>query len=434
MAWTARRDLLYRLQDAYEHSVSFGKPGPWRRDVIVRLDAKAFPEAFAPDGRTRREALFLAASHLAEEGTAVLERHVRGPLRGEPKSVRVGPAQVASLEAGALREGLVPLSDALDVFRVALESEDSGARPEWFRAWVRTGIERIANADTSTFLGMGRPRFKHQIGDLKDALRGAATLATGIDECWERVLSERLFRDSKRLAAVRTHVVNMLVRCDPQWDGIPPDEAFDLLEAYGVRRKPGLIRCAGRGSLRIGKRDYLLEDFAPAAHLPDSWASSWASGVAASGVRTLTTIENEYPFLSYVDERGGHVGLGRENEVVVYTAGFPTPALVRALETLLRLRPEIAVRHWGDADVGGIRIWSFLREKLLRPIRLFRTSADWVRSESKSGGRSLSGPERGALARMRSALGESVEEDRAEARLLIDALLETGVKLEQERF
>lgn len=36
-----------------------------------------------------------------------------------------------------------------------------------------------------------------------------------------------------------------------------------------VRRKPGLIQCAGAAELHIGNKTYALEDFAPAAHLPD---------------------------------------------------------------------------------------------------------------------------------------------------------------------
>ena len=47
-----RMELLTRTLDAHERSVSFGRPAPWPRDVIVKLDAATFPAAFAPDGRT----------------------------------------------------------------------------------------------------------------------------------------------------------------------------------------------------------------------------------------------------------------------------------------------------------------------------------------------------------------------------------------------
>jgi hypothetical protein len=73
-----------------------------------------------------------------------------------------------------------------------------------------------------------------------------------------------------------------------------------------------------------------------------------------------TTIENEYPFLSYVEEAGGPCNLGVRGEVAVYTVGFPTPGLMAALAELGGRIGDVEFRHWGDADVGGRRIWWFL--------------------------------------------------------------------------
>ncbi len=55
----------------------------------------------------------------------------------------------------------------------------------------------------------------------------------------------------------------LLLRMDSRWDGISAEDADGLLEAYGVRRKPGLIRCAGSGVLDIRGRQYRLDDFVP---------------------------------------------------------------------------------------------------------------------------------------------------------------------------
>jgi hypothetical protein len=79
------------------------------------------------------------------------------------------------------------------------------------------------------------------------------------------VNTEVLFRDSKLLGRVRNQVINLLVRMDERWSGIPLEDASGLLEAYGVRRKPGLLRCAG-----------------PRWHLPDAWSNAWVEGLANS--------------------------------------------------------------------------------------------------------------------------------------------------------
>jgi hypothetical protein len=282
---------------------------------------------------------------------------------------------------------------------------------------------------------MSRERFKREWRDVLHALTAATILADGLTPAWERVVSERIFKDSKMVARIRPHIISVLVNADPRWEGVPTDEAGELLEAYGVKRKPGLIRCAGAVTLRIGSRTYQLEDFSPAAHLPDSWAEAWVDGVAASSVRVVTTVENEYPFLSYIEESGGPSRLESLRELVVYSAGFPSPMLTSAVSRLAVARPDICFKHWGDADVGGLRIWWFLRKRLAREVELFRTTSEWVHSEAERGGRPLSGPERSALRMLRSEL-ETVNAaaDTVAARKLIDTLLFLGIKLEQERY
>lgn len=67
-------------------------------------------------------------------------------------------------------------------------------------------------------------------------------------------------------------------------------------------------------------------------------------------------------------------------------AGFPAPRLVRALVQLAP-KSNAAFQHWGDADVGGLSTYYFLRPHLACPLMLRRTTADWVTSEPSFGGR-----------------------------------------------
>jgi len=90
-----RKDLLTMLLDAHERSISYGKPAPWPREVIVKFDSKTFPDAFAPSGRTIRAFLLAALSKLEEERCLRIVRHVKGPLTGESREIRLGPGQVA---------------------------------------------------------------------------------------------------------------------------------------------------------------------------------------------------------------------------------------------------------------------------------------------------------------------------------------------------
>lgn len=433
MAQSPRRELLERLLEAHERSASYGRPAPWPRDVILRLDARHFPDAFAPDGRERRASLVSAAAQLAAEGRLRVVHHARGPLAGEAKEIRLGPNEVGPAYEAAEALGFEPLG--LGLRALERHAQELAARPStaWMEAYLHSVARDARDAHLAQF-GMSRERFKREWRELLPALTAATGLARGIAPAWERVVSERLLHDSKLLGRVRMLVVTVLVRADPRWEGLPPEDAADLLEAYGVRRKPGLIRCAGVATLRVSGSMYRLEDFVPVAHLPDTWADAWIDALVQANVHQVTTIENEYPFLAYVEESGGPSGLGARGEVAVYTGGFPTPSLIGTLEKLVERATHLSWRHWGDADVGGLRIWWFLRSRLQRPISHFRTMPEWISAEAPRGGKPLSNGERAALIRLRTELETVQGEDIGTAKEVIIALLACGVKLEQERY
>jgi hypothetical protein len=430
----ARLELLRRLLEAHERSRSFGRPAPWPRDVLLRIDAREFPSAFGAEGREELAALRAAVEELERAGAVRLVRH-HGPAEGEPHEVRVGPAEVETAYRLAAAEGFEPLGVGLAALAEQARALRAGAPPDWMARFLEEVEARAADADLAP-LGMQRERFKKEWRDLLPALTAAVALARGAAG-WERVVSERIFGDSKKLGALRGRVADLLARADPRWDGIEPDEATDLLEAYGVRRKPGLLRCAGSMALVVAGRAYRLEDFTPTAHLPDAWAGAWVEAACAAPVAMVTTVENEYPFLSYVEEAGGPAALGERRELAIYTAGFPSPALVDSLAAVARRRPETLFRHWGDADLGGLRIWWLLRGRLGRPVDLFRTRPEWLEHAAASGGAPLSSAERAALARLRAQLLASpsaAAPDVSEAVRLLDSLLRLGVKMEQERY
>ena len=160
--------------------------------------------------------------------------------------------------------------------------------------------------------------------------------------------------------------------------------------------------------------------------------------MAAGPTRTITTIENETAFLAYVEEAGGPAGLGDRDEIAVYTAGFPDPSLLDALAAVAARRPSIEFRHWGDADLGGLKIWWLVRARLGCPVALHRTRTEWVETTVRSGGgQPLDDRERAGLARLRRQLdtsGRTSAPDLGDAVDLIETLLRLGKKVEQERW
>lgn len=249
---TARRELLQRLLEQYERGRSFRRPAPWPRDLIVRLDARHFPAAYHPDGREALAALRAAAETLAGYGAVRLVRH-RGYAAGVPHEVRIGPGEIDTAYRVAEADGFEPLAVALAGLGARASTLRTPALPDWMARFLARVEEGAAAADLSV-LGMAREQFKRERHDVLDALTAAAALTTESVSGWERIVSERLFDDSKRLGAVLPRVVDLLIRADPRWDGIAPDDVAELLEAYGVRRKPGVLHCAGRAALQVAGR------------------------------------------------------------------------------------------------------------------------------------------------------------------------------------
>jgi hypothetical protein len=432
----ARRELLIRLLERYERSRMYGAPAPWPRNVILRLDRKEFPSAFAPDGSQELADIAHAAQRLEAEGALRLA-YFKGLPHERPREARLGPAEVDRAYALAATEaGFQPLAQCLE--KLATTCSQLVERSPEAPAWMKTFLERFAAGARSADLsagGMSRERFKRDCAEVLDALAAAAALASGVDG-WERVVSERIFMDSKRLGAIRGTVRDILLSADPRWDGVEAEDAREVLESYGVRRKPGVIQCAGRAEIFVQGRRYCLEDFAPVAHLPEEWSTRWAEGIVQSSPRWITTIENEFPFLSYVLEAGGPYGLADRSEVAVYTSGFPGRALLESLVAIGRSAPSIEFRHWGDADGGGLRIWWHLRSHIARPVLLFRTGRDWLEAEAANG-REITSFEQQGLGRLAAEIREcpaASEPDVQEALHLIDALLRLGRKVEQERW
>ena len=433
MSRTARRELLERLLSKYERGRSFLRPAPWPRDVMVRIDRKEFPRAFSPDGREELAGLCDAAGMLAQLG-ALRIVHFKGLPEERPREVRMGPAEVERAYQAARDEGFASLGEALNALESKVHALLSPDLPVWMRLYLE-GIAADLGRGNLSLLGTSRERFKREQAEVLDSLSAAAALARGASG-WERVVSERIFADSKRLGSVRGKTAEILFRADPRWEGIAREDSFDLLETYGVQRKPGLIRCAGKAAMSVAGRSYLLEDFTPTAHLPEDWVTAWSEGITDAAPQWITTVENEFPFLSYVLEAGGPEGLGSRGELVVYTAGFPSTALLNGLLGIARHAPSARFRHWGDADVGGLRIWWFLRSRLARPVDLFRTRSDWLETEARRG-RDLNGLEKRGLEKLRRELLCSAAKDDPDvgaAVELIDALIRTGKKVEQERW
>lgn len=168
---------------------------------------------------------------LIESFVALKTRYVE--RRGLVATIEGSRFDEFATELEGWQESRLPSYEPLSVALAELERHAvtlaTEPQPAWMRAFLQDLAESIRRADPS-ILGFSRPRLKHERRSLLPALTAAVALSRDPAPAWERVTSERLFGDSKLLGRVRPFVVAVLVRADPRWQGVPPEEAADLLE------------------------------------------------------------------------------------------------------------------------------------------------------------------------------------------------------------
>jgi hypothetical protein len=204
--------------------------------------------------------------------------------------------------------------------------------------------------------GRGQSAFRVEVTDTAGALelfRTALAVGRGEHRGLDlRRFSARLLGDSKAIERQLGRLAGLLRR-NPEWEA--PDDDRDLFRVLGLEKFPQPLLLKGPLSIRVQGRVLDITGVTPYAGLsPDAVDSVEATGP----VPYLLTIENLASFQRHAREI-------LDQAVVIYTAGFPGPDLVRVLQRLGRALPtECPFLHWGDRDIGGLRIFAQLATAL----------------------------------------------------------------------
>lgn len=427
--------LVAGVLRAVERSAAYADPAEWTRPVIVRW-ASAWSLDPHPEDAERMRARFRAASWLASTGAGIVTYH-KAPYDDLPRTIRCTSTQAAVLEDLARAHGIVPLRETLAIVRNAWRALVE-TRPQSVPAWWCDYEARLAAAlagPAPVGLGIAADRLADGWPDWLDSVKAARGIASGVSG-YERVVSERLLGYSKRLGDLRRAIAAHLVAADPQWIDRGERSPTTVLAAYGVRRVPPALDIAGPITVIADGSTLDLRRIEGMARVAGTWAAALARAARDAGIESVTTIENETSAWSYVEERGGPIGLATSRELVVYTSGFATTIAADALAHLRAALPSVTFRHWGDADAAGLQIWLDLVRRSGAPLRWWRTTGAWVEAaRARGAGMPLSAGERRALEQLVNRLQAdlTIDPDR-HALKCAEALLRSNLKIEQEAF
>jgi hypothetical protein len=188
------------------------------------------------------------------------------------------------------------------------------------------------------------------IKDVLEALKGILSLQT---ETPKRVLSIHLFNDSKRLEALENKVTRILI----DYGSFDPD--LDILSEFNVVSNPGFVYLKGKGILKFNNGEIDLEALAGEIALGTYLINNLE--VKKLDVQRILTIENLTSFHTYKPKA----------ELVIYLGGYHNSIRREFLKKLYEYNSAVEFYHWGDIDLGGVRILNHLRKKTGIPFKSY---------------------------------------------------------------
>lgn len=393
------RSILGALLDQFEQ--------PNRRQVArVRLNERRHHDYFHANDFAVRRDTNEALRRLAERGCLRLHwrRWEDGNWLDKVDLIAERADDIYRILDRSPREAL------RSALREMLDTQQTAA--QWhadFLGWAQTQLQ--AHRSVAPLKLGDAPADARWNRDLLLALDALARLRS---PTLERKFSVQLFSDSKRFEDLRDAVVKVLRRHDTESPVYGEDDKA-LLRAHHLDRAPEYLPIAGPLTLRIEDRLIDLTPFAPGVAL--SAAMLREAVLAECAASVIVTIENLTSFSEFAVAKPASV-------LAVFTGGFASPTTISLLRGIRAARPDMPFFHWGDMDVGGLRILAHLQKNIgkVEPLAMDVETFDAHRKHAQP----LAGNEREGLAQLHARV------EFADCAPLIERLLEANQKLEQE--
>jgi hypothetical protein len=241
-----------------------------------------------------------------------------------------------------------------------------------------------------------------------------------------RVFSVRVFNNTKRFEAIKSHIVSLARLGNSEWKRLSTEE---VLRELNLVANPNYIHLSGNWQLTTGDGEILnLNGFTPSIGFPAAQISALQSVRAESVlcIENLTTF-HQYTQAGHVNKyTGKHAqadnGTLATQHALLCTYGNPSPAIRR----ILRLLPQTTLIYlWSDLDYGGFNILSQLRRTVGEEIQPYLMDIATLEANIPRA-RPLTASDKNNLKRL------SLRPELLDIRPVIEHMLKRGVKLEQE--
>ena len=196
--------------------------------------------------------------------------------------------------------------------------------------------------------------------DFFRCLNRAAAVDTPV---WRREFSSEVLHDSKLFEKkYQDKVVTVLEKYSPlSEEGMTAD---DILRVHGIKTYSQTLEWKGPLIYRIGNGSPVDSSVNIFGTVINAQTLEQAVPAAAPGIRRILLIENKANYES-MDFRA--------DTLYIYCHGFFSPKELKFLGTLTEIAGEnTEYLHWGDMDLGGIRIFLYNQRKLFPGLKPYR--------------------------------------------------------------
>lgn len=248
-------------------------------------------------------------------------------------------------------------------------------------------------------------------GDFFHCLNRAAAIESPV---WRRQFSSEVLHDSKLFEKkYQDKVVTVLEKYSPlSEEGMTAD---DILRVHGIKTYSQSLEWKGALVYRIGNGNPIDSSVNIFGTVINAQTLEQAVPAAAPGIRRIMLIENKanYESMDF-----------REDTLYIYCHGFFSPKELKFLSALTGIADEnTEYLHWGDLDLGGIRIFLYNQRKLFPGLKPYRMDASAYETAIAQGaGIPVKKEKKEKLQRL----------DAGDLDGLKECILKTGMEIEQE--
>ncbi len=353
-----KKELLGTLIGKYEQSQAFiiGVPGKQRPQLAMRKSQ--FMQDYS-DEMDYRKRHWMNEVLLDLEQTGLLAlQWVRFREQTEIEKIYL---RLENLQLAYERSGIMPLRAKLDRMREVLQPL---AYHQW--SWVRDWWE---STDTSLLQGKSARLDVDDPEGYADLVRALQELAGLEGQLVSiRIFSQRLFRDSKHL---ERKVLKRLIGLAKQASGEYRDTEEEWLDFLGLARNPRSVWVSGPLTLKMTFGNEVETTSFPGGVGLSARTIEKIDWMVTPTKRWLT-IENLTTYHQWIEQHTENLG----DQLVIYTGGYPHRVLqmffTKLAETLSCADNSIEIYHWGDIDLGGIRIFEYIKSRFFHTLKPFR--------------------------------------------------------------